>query len=475
MLSVEYKTPEQIKSYEATDSYFIDYQRFEGDAAYRKAQKAAFTKGEEYSPVYDYPALDYLIDDKALTDKKTAIYEAVLELGAAMEAPDANVPELLLYRQFHELRLKWIILVESARNLNKSGTSSEMEIARETFAFMNEEVFGELDVDAFTSMLTAESARLEEFTATSGLAEEVSAELRHLLRRSEVDGALETDLLNPEEMAILKEAILRRYSHVFEAMPDTPDDIYYDAKEAAAIITLALEANGLADKGWKCVVNSKKTIPATDVETKLIQLPENTRRNARELKLLALHEAEVHARRGQNGAESGMKPLENGTADYADVEEGLGVLLECILAGGFDNVPFNRARDRYITAGLAVGADNGGHARDARQVFETLWRVMAIREAKDGNIDEKLIVDSQNKAYVHVENAYRGTPFWMQGAIYLKLKVYYEGLRKNAEFFRANIHNIDEALDKAMIGKYNHTDPEEYGLIVDSLNATVEI
>ena len=50
--------------------------------------------------------------------------------------------------------------------------------------------------------------------------------------------------------------------------------------------------------------------------------------------------------------------------------------------------------------------------------------------------------------------------------IYQKLKVYREGLIKNIEYFRANIGSIREALDSAMIGKYNHTDVHQKQLVM---------
>lgn len=60
-----------------------------------------------------------------------------------------------------------------------------------------------------------------------------------------------------------------------------------------------------------------------------------------------------------------------------------------------------------------------------------------------------------------VENAFRGTNFLMPGVIYMKLKIYFEGLRENALFFLQHSENLDQALDQALIGKMDHTSPEE--------------
>lgn len=119
----------------------------------------------------------------------------------------------------------------------------------------------------------------------------------------------------------------------------------------------------------------------------------------------------------------------------------------------------NAARDRYILAGIALGAD--GTPRDARQSYEILWRLFAVRFSKDGDISDEAIAKAQNLASDHVENAFRATPQSMPGIIYTKLKVYYEGFVKNAEYFRTFDGTVDEAIDAAMVGKCNHTDPVE--------------
>lgn len=71
------------------------------------------------------------------------------------------------------------------------------------------------------------------------------------------------------------------------------------------------------------------------------------------------------------------------------------------------------------------------------------------------------IETAKRLAYTHTENAFRGTDFWLQGVIYTKLKVYYEGLRKNAEYIADNADDIECAIDRAMLGKYDHANPKE--------------
>ncbi len=367
--------------------------------------------------------------------------------------------EIDINASFHENRLKKIMLVESARRLHHAGSSNQRLLAREEFMNLNKELYGEMDGEAFSSMMHTEQERVESFAPTNDRAAHVQEYLQEYFSHHEFDGAsVEAPLISDELMERMQKVIAERYADIFAVVPDTDDELFYDAEQCQEIMQRALEVNGLAAKGWKIEVNPSKSNPATNGDVKKVYLPADTKRNASQLRRLNIHEIEDHARRSQNGEETGVRALGKGTADYADVEEGLGVLLECIVAGDLDNQSFHRARDRYITAGLALGTD--GTPKDGPQTFEILWRLMAIRSSKDGMIDEAAEQKAMDQAMVHIENAFRGTNFAMTGVIYTKLKVYYEGLAKNAKFF-AEAEDINAALDAAMIGKYNHVDPAE--------------
>jgi hypothetical protein len=261
--------------------------------------------------------------------------------------------------------------------------------------------------------------------------------------------------------------VQERYGELLDVVPKTPDDVYYGVEQCVEIMNKALVAAGLSDLGWKAIENSQKTAVSTLTAKKTINLPSNIRRNANELRRLIMHEVEVHARRGQNGTDTNLKILKFGTADYADIEEGLGVIMECAVAGDLDNPSFDRARNRYLTAGLALGVD--GHPRDAREAYEILWRTLAIHKAEKNSINAEDLVAVKDSAYTLIENAYRGTQFWMQGVIYTKLKVYYEGFVKNAEYFNEHIDTLDSVFEDLFIGKYNHTDKVEKALVKSAI------
>jgi hypothetical protein len=464
------KSASEIESYVTTNSSFIDYARFEDDAKAREAVKQEFIDGLVHAPEYEYPKLDRLHDVDAkgslLSDKKRETYEAVLELEANKLSGVMSSVEHELYAGFHEQRLKKILLVEAASRMRHADSSASQLVARQEFMSLNREVYGEMDEQAFVGMMTTEQQRTQEFVPVGSRAESIKHSLQSYFAMHHYDRE-ELPLLNHDVLTGLQTLVDERYDNVLQVVPDTDDTVFYEAAQCHEILTAALQAGGLADKGWKIEVSHIKSNPATNVDGKKIYIPSSIRRNAAQLRRLIIHEQEVHARRGQNGAESGMVLLEKGTAEYADVEEGLGVLLECIIAGDFDNQSYHRARDRYITAGVALGLD--GNPKDARATFGLLWRLIALRMADNGEIKEKIEHDAKAMAMLHIENAYRGTNFAMPGVIYTKLKVYYEGLAKNAAFFEERRDDLPAALDDALIGKFNHVSQTESDNVYQAL------
>ncbi len=463
-------TPSEIDSYIQTDSSFDDFTLFEDDPNIRLLAKEAFLTGAVNAPKYDYPKLDILGDsgtadeDKQptdLRDKKHQTYEAILELEQNKDSGYLTPEIYELYAGYHEASLQKMMLVQAAEHLRHAGSSSAEETARTEFMQLNKELYGEMDSHAFNAIMTSEQNRVTRFKPTTELAWDIQSSLEDYFNRHEFN-VHEEPLLDTETIEQLNEIILERYAHILNVVPGT-EDIVYDAVECRDIMNEALERGGLSADGWTVEVSTTKANPTTNDNLKKIFLPVTTRRTAPELRRVIVHEQEVHARRAKNGADLGVKALESGTANYADVEEGLGVLLECVLSKNLNNPSFNRARDRYITAGLALGTD--GTPKDSLATFNILWKLLAIRSATDGSISEGNVLAAKKQAFVHIENAFRGTNFAKPGVIYSKLKVYYEGLSKNAQFFMDQKGDLSGALDRAMRGKHDHTDPEEAALV----------
>ena len=92
-----------------------------------------------------------------------------------------------------------------------------------------------------------------------------------------------------------------------------------------------------------------------------------------------------------------------------------------------------------------------------------MWSLLAVKYAEDGFITEAVEARAKKEATVHDDNAFRGTNWAMPGVIYSKLKVYYEGIMKDAAYYRRAIADdrLSEAMDDSNIGKIDHTNPQE--------------
>lgn len=466
-----------VNRFKDTESSFLDYKRFQEPTDARDRAKEAFVTGETWAPEFSYPKIIKLYDtfdaedkeskkdtDRSISRKKKKIQLAVF----ALDRVSANNPEAALYADFHDVRLKRIMLNEASKRMITAGSEEARWVAAEEFKQLGRELYGDMDEGLFHGLLGAEQSRLISFEPQNQRATDIKNDLESFYASSETELGDTFEIISPDTLVKLNEVILARYSDALAVFPNTDDLVLYDATESAALLNRALEVSGFAEDGWKCVVDKKKQTPATAANFQKISLPPNLKRNASQLQRLMLHEQEVHARRGFNGKKTGLKILQNGTAEYADVEEGLGVLFEAAHSGTFEGPATSRAEERYITAGLALGLF--GPERDARQTHEILWRILAVKSSKDGAIDEDAELAAKKASMVHIENAFRGTPTTMRGVIYPKLKVYYEGLVKNCRLFENYEGDFNDLIDELMIGKYDHTNPTEKALVLDLIN-----
>jgi len=460
------KTYNEIKAYEETKAKFTDFPYFEDGFQKRCKAKKSFINGKTYVPEYSYPKLDSIAFNDDISNKKDKIYKAVLELEAAKSYSSIDSSELELYASSLESRLKKIMLVEASSDLYDPFIMSDSETNKRGFGEVNESLYGKYDEEMYLGILNTERQKIDSFSPKNELACAIKSDLSTLLSDIDTSKNVEKALLDKDDIGTLHDYVLDRYSDILDVVPNTPSDVYFDVKQCCEIMSKALKAGGLED--WLAEENPLKVNVVTNSTKKRIYLPSNTRRNADELKRLIIHEQEVHARRLDNGEKSGVGVLGEGTANYLNAEEGLAVMLECAVKGDFNNASIDRARNRYITAGLALGAD--GEPRDARETFEIMWRLVAINDSIDGVIDNQDVDGFKDKAYSFIENAYRGTQFWMKGIIYTKLKIYYEGLVANAHYLKNHINDLDKAFSEVFVGKYDHTNPRERGLVLNIVN-----
>lgn len=448
-------------SYISTKSTFAEYTRFEDDAKVRAATKQDFVEGLIRAPKYKYPKLDMFMDpddsEEFIHDKEDETRDLISKLEAHRKSGQLSSVECDLNIDFYKHRLTKIMLVEAAARMRHAASPRAQQAATRRFMSLNSKLYGTMDIELFNGMMATEQQRVAEFAPKNARARAIKQSLEAYFIIHPYTTP-EPAVIGAAMLARLQKTMTERYRAVLGVVPATDDTVTYNARQCQEILQDALAEGGLSQLGWQVVVDRAKSNPSTNVDEKIIYLPADTLRTASQLRRLIIHEQEVHARRGQNGITSGVTILAKGTAGYAAVEEGLGVLLECALEGTTENQSYYRARDRYLTAGVALGLD--GNLKDGRATFGLIWRLIALRLSAGGNTTAAIEREAKVLAMQHTENAFRGTNFAMPGIIYTKLKVYYEGLLKNAAYFTSQAAN-DLALDQALRGKYNHCDYKE--------------
>jgi len=433
---------EELLNYGALPSSMDEFAYFNDIPSKRLVEQKRFLSGEKRLPNFYYQRLDRIYDDFQtgdmkdmsheerfvnLLDMKGSAYKAIGELDHAAETGIDHAAEYTMYADMQEKNLNLIRLVESAERLREDNS----DLNRLDWRNANERCYGVFRPDYFQAIL---------------------------------DGSYK-EIFNSTLLSELKKIVETKYASELSAVPNTPDDIYYDSRQIETICNQAIINNGMAAAGVAVEIDNTVTNANYSRPDKKLLLPPDLHRNAAETRRLIIHELR-HAERNLNGIKTGVPLLAEGTANYLEAEEGLNVILECAVDGNFDNASFDRAVERYIVAGFALGADKEGHSRDARDAYEASWPVIAKRLA--GNVTEmsqEITQKAQERTWKHIENAFRGTNMHMQGMIYTKLKVYYEGLVNNMSYFSDNADDIDGALDKALIGKYNHTSHDECELV----------
>lgn len=443
----------KIKQYLELESDFTDFLFFQGEASLRISAKAAFINGDVYVPDYAYPKLSNFAYDTDAANLKSSLLEASFGL---YEAPDS--PEKAMKLDYIHSELAHMALVQAAASLH--GDKHSFETNRSSFLRANFESYGEYDFARGRGMLRTEKETAEQYIPKTPQSVKVKREILNLLNKDMSDFETEPQLMEDQDLQALHSEVWKRWEKELNIVPDTDNTVSYKAYECANLLRLSLKSDGLAEKGWTIDISPESIVPMTSPAKKCIIIPANIAYTASDIRRIMIgHEQKIHAWRAENGDMSGNQVLKIGTPSSVDVEEGLGIITECAIEGNLNNPSLHRARDRYITAGLALGAD--GQERDAREVYEILWRTIAIRSSLNGDMSDADIVESKNMAYTHVENAFRGTPFWQKGVIYTKLKVYFEGLVSNVEYMNSFDGNVGLALDTAMVGKYDHTSKVE--------------
>lgn len=456
MLSaLEQTKPTKIISLEqalaaASSCRVVDYAKFEGTHARRTYEKEQFLADKKYVPEFDYP---HLLELSKIESSIEIIKQSLKIINENIEVIGWDAAELYIASLIFNLKRAQLIQASAMMNANEVESPAHSKAIKD-FKELSSELYGDMNESAFFGIMRTEYERAKQYVSKNEIANEIKEDIIWALDFAKAH-TNEERVLSPEFIKTYRPKVLRMYKNILKTVPENS---IFNAHECAEIINKTLQVSGLADYGWRSVVDSRKASPATQGETRRIYLPADTERTTEQLRGLILHEQEVHARRYQNGSHFTQFPLlSSGTAEYLPVEEGLGTIM-ALLAAPDEASPVERARTRYMHVGLALGT--GSKPRDARQVFEITWRILALQQNPDGRINDEAIREAKEQAYVHIENIFRGTDCSTPGVVYPKAKVYYEGLLKTSRYLLA-IKGDSAAFVRMFLGKYDHTDITE--------------
>jgi hypothetical protein len=434
----------------ASSCRVVDYAKFEGTHARRTYEKEQFLADKKYVPEFDYP---HLLELSGIENAIEIITQSLKVINENIHVIGWDAAELYIASLIFNLKRAQLIQASAAMNANEVESSTHTKALKD-FKELTSELYGDMHESAYFGIMKTEYERAKHYVAQNELADEIKQDVMWALDFAKKH-TNEERLISPELVKVYRPKVLRMYKNILKTVPE---DSVFNAHECAEIMNKALETSGLTEYGWRAVVDSRKTSPATQGEAKRIYLPADTVRTTEQLRGLILHEQEVHARRYQNGSHfSQFSLLSSGTAEYLPVEEGLGTIM-ALLAAPDESSPIDRARTRYMHVGLALGT--GSEPRDARQVFEITWRILALQQNPSGSISDEAVREAKEQTYVHIENIFRGTDCSTPGVVYSKAKVYYEGLLKASKYLQS-IKGDSAAFVRMYLGKYNHTDTTE--------------
>ncbi len=191
-------------------------------------------------------------------------------------------------------------------------------------------------------------------------------------------------------------------------------------QDVANLIELYLDFTGLKKDGWTVQVLKGSTLHAhTHHVKKTISVGDQYKpRKKGAAEYIAVHEVYGHALRGSRST--------------LDESEGFAVLLEQLLANRFEY----RRSYRYLAVSLGWGVL--GYPMTFRQVFEILWRVMALGSGYSAD-------DAKSHAFDECYRAFRGGRPDLAGAVCLKDGIYF---RANMMMWNVLENDVDISYDK---------------------------
>lgn len=373
----------------------------EAAAKAREEAKQAFLADESIRyPDVEYPNLD----DLSFTPNEQE-YWALLERAIGMDDDQADILYEMAARKLAELyRHK-----EVARRVG--GISVSAELSKERAALMAIEIFNEPRTEYYGRILSGLRRKVDGLKGEK-IADELSDQLGDQLPESKAAG-----------FEIEDKTIETLRSDILDIFPTLKDVLVDEAgsdvspEDSITHFQSMLDALGMSEQGWVAELTSGAAA-STSGDKKVVGIGKRRKAfTAKSLNAVMIHECIGHGWRAfmasqQEGVKNRALP------ESLAFEEGLATGLEQIM-GGERRIA---GEQYYLNIGLQLGLDNGGQRRDFRDVFEIIWRKIALEDIEKGK--EPNIEDAKDKAYQQCLRTTRG------GALDTRDISYFDGASK---------------------------------------------
>lgn len=409
---------------------FQVHEYLDGDRHFRAIQKKKFFNGKIINPVLDYPR----ITSQQLSKNETGLLALKKDI----------------------LRYETNAIVRSAYQAKIAEKLAKLSILRATasgdmvsFKKYSELVYGKPSLAMWICAIYSLKQQLQEAAASYTSAMAIAArELDHLLpKKIPVSRAL--SLPTKKEIDLVHQQTLKEFGGLLKVHKIVPNRQYNHVK-ISAIFKTALRVWRCID--WRVVIaRSSKNSISVDQERKIINIPAFRQLTGDKLRVLLVHEIGTHVARRVHGEKSSLKLLGLGLDHCEKGEEGIAMMREQVLSGGFTGF----AGEKYLLAiGLVYGLD--GCTRDFRGVYEFLEKYYSYQEMKSNKksrLGAPLAQTAPERAWDTAVRLFRGTDCATAGTCFTKDLIYRQGnlevwrvVRKNpAEVNRFNMGRYDPA------------------------------
>lgn len=399
--------------------------------------EAFINSGEGHLRLGEYNSLSR----KKLEDLAVAMEEAM----ASLVVGEHDAKSHALFNAL-EYRVSELFLLMMAADANNPSLSDEARAeALDWYKQANETVYGHPDPELFVALVKRDMMPVP----VGGQGAQLHTEMHNLIGKlPEIDREVykPSAELKTRVEGLVRERFASLVSHIEPSKK-------YTRQEAKATLNEVLDRiEGARDLGWQIVDKPGSSTLAVSSHQKMIEFgADRDDMDGEELVQKSIHELGIHVTRAVNAMRAGWLSAAYGQEGYLDFEESLANVLSEAYSGKYKN----DGSKYYLAIGLALGQD-GHPPRDDREVFEIMWRQLAIKEAGPGKeVTESNIAKGKKDAALLCMRIYRGTSGDMPGVVYSKDLSYFRGQQRVWQVLE-NVHTPAD-LERLLLGKLDNS------------------